>query len=197
MEGSVWYDDAMDEIWQLYDEEGNPLPGKGALWHDVYKGLLCGAAHVWIWRESKGKVEILLQKRAAVKETWPNLLDISAAGHINLGEEPLEAAVRETQEEIGVVAKPTELHLIDKMHSRMVSTNGKIVNEWRWMYSLQIAAGTEFTLQEEEVESIVWKELDTFKAEVTDQTQRKSYVPHEASYFKAVTDFIERQTQTA
>ena len=37
------------------------------------------AVHVWIFVQSTANV--LIQKRAACKESWPNLWDISAAGH--------------------------------------------------------------------------------------------------------------------
>lgn len=37
------------------------------------------AVHVWIYVQSTES--LLIQKRAACKESWPDLWDISAAGH--------------------------------------------------------------------------------------------------------------------
>ena len=37
------------------------------------------AAHVWLFCQATG--ELLLQQRAACKDSWPNYWDISAAGH--------------------------------------------------------------------------------------------------------------------
>lgn len=88
----------MDELWQLYDEQGRVLKDKGAKRDDVFgNGILHGASHVWIWRKDNGTLEILLQKRAPNKRTWPNRYDVSAAGHIDLGETPLDAALREAK----------------------------------------------------------------------------------------------------
>ena len=42
-------------------------------------GDLHRAAHVWLFCQATG--ELLLQQRAACKESWPSLWDISAAGH--------------------------------------------------------------------------------------------------------------------
>lgn len=103
----------MTELWQLYDEQGRPVIGKGSTKDDVFgKALLHGASHVWIWRHKGNKIQILLQKRAADKRTWPNYYDISAAGHIDLGEDPITAAVRETKEEIGHDVPDTDLRFI-------------------------------------------------------------------------------------
>ena len=100
----------MTELWQLYDEQGNALSGEGSTKEQVFsKGLLHGASHVWIWHRINDVYEVLLQKRAVNKRTWPNRYDISAAGHIDLGETPIAAALRETKEEIGLVINETDL----------------------------------------------------------------------------------------
>jgi isopentenyl-diphosphate delta-isomerase type 1 len=49
---------------------------------------------------SKG--EMLIQKRSAIKDKYPNTYDISAAGHVNFGEEYETAARREMKEELGI-----------------------------------------------------------------------------------------------
>lgn len=61
-----------------------------------------GASHVWLWRLRNGKKELLLQQRSRNKATWPGYFDISAAGHIDGGESPLQSAKREAQEELGL-----------------------------------------------------------------------------------------------
>lgn len=48
---------------------------------------------------------ILLQLRAAGDDSYPLHWDFSAAGGIDEGEEPLAAAMRELQEEIGIQAE--------------------------------------------------------------------------------------------
>lgn len=182
----------MDELWQLYDEQGRPLENKGAVRGDVFgKGLLHGASHVWIWRETNGAVEILLQKRSATKETWPNLYDISAAGHIDVNENPLTAAVRETCEEIGLDVVEPDLNLIGVHKAYMRTENAEIENEFQWLYLYKMPGSLDFTLQKSEVESLHWQSLEDFKAAV--QSDPANYVPHGALYFSTIIETIEFQ----
>ncbi|EPS64241.1 hypothetical protein M569_10540 [Genlisea aurea] len=48
------------------------------------------AVHVWIFSETTK--ELLLQKRADCKDSWPGFWDISSAGHISAGESSLVTA---------------------------------------------------------------------------------------------------------
>lgn len=48
------------------------------------------AVHVWIYSESTG--ELLLQRRADCKDSWPGQWDISSAGHISAGDSSLFSA---------------------------------------------------------------------------------------------------------
>ena len=48
------------------------------------------------------KNELFLQQRKSTKKTYPLYWSGSAAGHVQSGESYLDAAVRETQEELGV-----------------------------------------------------------------------------------------------
>lgn len=182
----------MTELWQLYDKAGNALFGEGGTKAEIYAGALHGAAHVWIWRSEKGQTELLLQKRAADKRTWPDFWDISAAGHIDLGEEPLEAAVRETREEIGLDVNKVELVFISRRHDRLLAPSDAIENEFRWIYALKLESSTDFVLQKREVESLVWKPMDTVKAEVTSPQPGNLYVPQGQAYFDEVFSAIEK-----
>lgn len=177
------------ELWQLYDEQGRPLTGKGGSKDDVYgKGLLHGSAHIWLWRVRDGKLEILLQKRAPNKRTWPDCYDISAAGHIDLGEDPLQAAIRETQEEIGLDLAPTSLTLIGVYRDYMVAPNGAIENELEWIYLVEVTEDQNFTLEAAEVTSLEWISLEDFKA----SSSSDQYVPHGDHYFTLIITAIEK-----
>ena len=183
----------MQELWQLYDEQRNPLPGQGAGKDDVYKGLLHGAAHVWIWRRNGNRLEVLVQKRAAGKRTWPNLLDISAAGHIDLGETPLQAAIRETQEEVGLSISPDDLQPIAETKQYLTAPDGSTENELIWLYGLEFKSAESFDLQAKEVGSVTWKDFDTFAQEVRANDNHEIYVPHGKEYFETVLEFISAQ----
>ena len=73
------------EFLDLVDENGNPTGEREdrAIIHAT--GLRHRTAHLWLMRERCGQVEILLQKRSADKDSYPNCYDISSAGHIPAG----------------------------------------------------------------------------------------------------------------
>ena len=74
-----------------------------------------GSSLVWLVRytdKNKKKFDILLQKRAATKDAYAGCYDISSAGHIPAGQDYLESAVRELEEELGYKADPVMLKLI-------------------------------------------------------------------------------------
>lgn len=183
----------MADPWQLFDEDGNAIADKGAGKEEVFgRGLLHGASHVWIWRRTVESVEVLLQKRAASKRTWPNKLDISAAGHIDLGEDAITAAQRETKEEIGLDVSPEELEAIGRLRAHMVASNGSVENEFQWLYLFELKSDQKMELEESEVESVQWKAYQDFKREVTSDVLLTAYVPHSADYFRLLLENLDR-----
>lgn len=181
----------MQELWQLYTEDGQPVPGQGAIKNDIYtKGLLHGSAHVWIYLQNGANVEVLLQKRGANKRTWPNLYDISAAGHIDIGEEPLTTALRETKEEIGLDITAADLKLIKLNRVVMLPPNGETENEFQWIYLLRLDQIPKFILEKSEVDSLLWKPLGEFEKEVFAKPQL--YVSHTPEYFQTVINAIKK-----
>ena len=64
-----------------------------------------GSVHIWVFRRGK----VLLQRRAAGKDSYPLFLDAGCTGHIDAGEDALSAAVREVSEEIGLKITPDRL----------------------------------------------------------------------------------------
>lgn len=67
--------------------------------------LIHRAAHMLIFNK---KGELLLQKRSIWKDRNPGRWDSSAAGHVDSGENYLEAAQRELREELGIEAPPLD-----------------------------------------------------------------------------------------
>lgn len=178
----------MDELWQLYNEQGIALAGKGNTKDTVFsQGLLHGAAHVWIWRRKNSTPEIMLQKRAASKRTWPGLYDISAAGHIDLGEEPLATALREAKEEINLDIAQNELRLFGIHRAYLAAGDNAIENEFQWLYSLELASEASFNLQASEVDSLMWIPTRQLEAEC----MNGQFVPHTKLYYDTVVDAIE------
>ena len=106
----------MEEIFDILDENGD-VTGETAPRSYVHKnGLYHRTAHIWLIKDKK----VLLQRRSHDKDSFPGRLDISSAGHISAGEEPLTSAVRELYEELGIKAEPSELELLGKISRHYV-----------------------------------------------------------------------------
>ena len=63
--------------------------------------LLHRAAHIFVFNSRN---ELLVQVRSASKDEFPLCYTSSASGHLSTGEDYLESAQRELEEEIGIVA---------------------------------------------------------------------------------------------
>ena len=89
----------MEEIFPLVDTSGCVI-GR-ATRSECHNGsmLLHSVIHLHIFN-SNG--ELYLQKRSATKDIQPNLWDSSVGGHIDIGETPMQAAIREAKEELGL-----------------------------------------------------------------------------------------------
>jgi isopentenyldiphosphate isomerase len=73
------------------------------------KGLWHRCFHCWVFGTDGGEPYLLVQRRAAAKDTWPGCLDVTAAGHLQSGEEPLKGGLRELEEELGLRVEPERL----------------------------------------------------------------------------------------
>lgn len=87
----------------VYVDENDNVIGAGSRPDAAQKGILHRIARIFVFN-SKG--ELLLQKRSREVKSFPNRWDDSVAGHVDEGEDYLEAAKREMKEEIGVEHVP-------------------------------------------------------------------------------------------
>jgi isopentenyldiphosphate isomerase len=69
--------------------------------------LIHRAAHVLVLHPDTGL--LLLQKRSALKDTHPGKWDTSVGGHVGFGQSYEEAALRETEEELGLKIAASQL----------------------------------------------------------------------------------------
>ncbi|MBZ0292795.1 MAG: NUDIX hydrolase [Anaerolineae bacterium] len=91
----------MVEMLDIYDENLTPLGVKERSavhrdgdWHRTF--------HCWvIYRSTDGVDYMVVQKRGPDKDLFPNMLDVSAAGHYEAGESTADG-VREIREELGL-----------------------------------------------------------------------------------------------
>ena len=130
--------------------------------------------HIWIVRRREGRVQILLQKRAKYKDSFPGCYDISSAGHIPAGVDFIPSGLRELQEELGFSISPSELiecgihrtYAENEFHGVPYVDNqiAKVFLLWK---DKEIE---ELTLQEEEIESVMWMDFEACKEAVKNRT---------------------------
>ncbi len=148
-----------DEMWQVYAPNGEAIPGEGwnsALDNPEVTGAkeIVGVVVVFLYRRSAKGIELLWQKRAMEVDRYPGDYDISAGGHVNLGESLVEAAVRETYEEIGVKITPDDLHFVTM---RGFNNN----NRFAWVYAVDFSKRMEeFCFNDHEVSEVRWVDFD-------------------------------------
>lgn len=124
-------------------------------------GDLHRTSHVWIARKNnKSGMDILLQKRSNNKDSFPGCYDISSAGHIPAGSRYLESAIRELEEELGLLVEENELILKGSRRIRFEENfYGEVFrdNQLSNVYLLwKDFEENELTLQKEEIESVLW-----------------------------------------
>ena len=97
--------DNQQEIFPIVDEEGNVV-GK-ATRGECHSGsmLLHPVVHLHIFN-SRG--EVYLQKRPDWKDIQPGKWDTAVGGHIDYGELPENALIREVREELGISSFTSE-----------------------------------------------------------------------------------------
>lgn len=159
-----------------------------------YLGSLHETVHMWIVRRTKdGRCEVLLQKRSANKDSNPGCYDISSAGHMDAGDEPMSAAVREIGEELGISARPDDLHYIgahygafdDEFHGYPFHDR-----EWSHVFVYTKPVRTEdLTLQKSEIESVRWMDYDECRRRIRDGSLETCIYPDE---FDMVGGYIEK-----
>jgi isopentenyldiphosphate isomerase len=100
----------VDERVDILDAFGEPT-GEVAWKSEAHRrGLWHRCFHCWVsGTGGSGEPYVLVQRRAAEKDTWPGCLDVTAAGHLGAGEEPLRGGLRELEEELGLRVDPGRL----------------------------------------------------------------------------------------
>lgn len=151
-------------------------------------GHLHASVHVWFYT---GNGEILFQKRSKSKIAFPNLWDISVAGHISAGETAINSAIREVEEEIGLTITKKTLKKIGSFKETHQHRKDFIDNEIHLIYIGRLPIPlNQLKIQEEELSAIKLIPIDTFKKELRKTDFHKRYVPHSDEYYTFVLNEI-------
>lgn len=199
------------ELIKIVDKYGKPLGTstreevhKKGYWHETF--------HCWFVSKENGIDYIYFQKRSDQKKDYPNLLDITAAGHL-LAHETVYEGVREVKEEIGIDVQFNELISLGVIQYS-VKHGDLIDNELSNVFLYQFKNSMDdFKLQLEEVTGIVKVEFNQFKElfsgkrselsvygfemyqdekiVIVDQIiNKKDFVPHENCYYEKILTMI-------
>ncbi len=157
-------------------------------------GIRHRTAHIWVIREVNHRTEVLLQQRSFDKDCFPGLLDTSSAGHIQAGDMPLDSALRELKEELGINAEKNDLTFIGtfpilyerEFHNRLFKDN-EISNVFLYEKEIDIQ---KLTIQKEELEAIGWYDLNQ-TIEMVKNKNPEYCVPIEG--IQLLKDFLEKR----
>lgn len=169
----------MEEQIDIYDADLRPLGTKErhaahleGCWHRTF--------HCWVVR-SIDRPSLLFQVRSPEMANFPNLLDVSAAGHLSAGEAVAEG-LREVREELGIDFDPAGTIFAGERVEVADQMNGQRNREYQSVYFVTTQVGLEdFTPQVEEVSGILWLPLDdgirlfTGDASVVSVNQRRFF----------------------
>nr|WP_320116083.1 NUDIX domain-containing protein [uncultured Desulfuromonas sp.] len=82
--------------------------------------LVHRVSHVLVFNSAGN---LLLQKRSLLKDVQPGKWDTSVGGHVDPGENYLQAAYREMEEELGVTGQPLKVLYPSKIRNNFESEN--------------------------------------------------------------------------
>ncbi|MCA9041795.1 MAG: NUDIX domain-containing protein [Planctomycetaceae bacterium] len=94
-----------EEIFDIVNERDEVI-GQAPRSQVHAKKLLHRAVHIFVFNTAG---ELLMQKRSATKDEYPNCYTSSASGHVSAGETYDETAPRELEEELGLQGNLTRL----------------------------------------------------------------------------------------
>lgn len=152
----------MKEFLDIVDENGMPTGETVERSVAHREGIPHRTSHLWLVRKKNGRIQVLLQKRAMTK-SFPGCYDISSAGHIPAGQDYYPSAIRELKEELGLTASESDLIYCGDLkifwddvffgipyHDRQYT---KVLLLWADIEDDQM------TLQKEEVDGVLWIDL--------------------------------------
>ena len=160
--------------------------GKSALKSEIHsKGYYHNTAHVWLYTKEG---DILLAQRAASKAICPLLWDVSAAGHVDAGEDIKHAAIRETHEEIGLLISEHFFEKIGVFESFQSYKNGIVDNEFHHTYIAKIVAEAFSYLvpQQDEVEALKLVSINVFQDLLDNSETNGHFVASNMDYYNKV-----------
>ena len=129
--------------------------------------------------------QIILQKRSAAKESYPDMWTISASGHLSAGESSEETAVKELEEELGIDVNKEQLEYLFTIQVQEVPTEGFEDNEFSDVYLVEMDVElSNIVVQEEEVSEVKFVHYKEFENMV--RTSDPSLIHYDEGHYKVI-----------
>ena len=138
------------------------------------QGLLHREIHVWFYTP---KGEIIFQHREKDKDTYPDLLDATVGGHVEIGSDYENTALQELAEETGILLEQKNLSFIQMVRSKTFDTaTNKTNNVIRAIYAYRYEGKVE-GLKVEKGKAIGFESWPLEKIFNISDEDRKRFIP--------------------
>lgn len=166
----------MDNKYLNIVDENDNIIGQETREQIHQEGLLHREVGIYFITPNK---EMIFQHRAKDKDTFPNLLDATVGGHVEMGDSYPETAVKETKEETGVEINIDDLVLFKKIRRKFSRDNqtGKINNVWAHIY-LYHFQGKLTDLKVEEGKAIGFEAWSMERLKNISETDKDKFIPY-------------------
>lgn len=139
------------------------------------EGLLHREIHVYFLTPQK---ELIFQHRAKNKDTFPDLLDATVGGHVEIGDSYEKTAIKEAAEETGIKIDSAKLILLSKNQRRLEDrVTGKINNAIRQSY-IYVFEGEVSDLKIEKGKSLGFEIWSIEKLLTINEDDSKKFIPY-------------------
>lgn len=131
----------------------------------ILSGKWLGSGNVWVHRYKNDQIEFLYQEREPNSPWMPGKLDVAAGGYFKKGEANtpetrLKGAIRELNEELGIVANPDRFKYITRRLNVGISQKGNERKSCCSIFSLELNDSDRINIDGQEVTAIYWISLD-------------------------------------
>lgn len=145
-----------EELLFAVDENNNPIePVKRYRAHS--EGIWHRNAHIWVINSKK---DVLCNKRSMQKEHNPGKWEAFFGGHVVAGSSPIQGALQELKEELGLKAKESDLELYKIIKQYFEDKNKEYIYVYIYFWDGNM---DELEFEKDEIDEIKWFSLDEIK----------------------------------
>lgn len=180
----------LEEEIDILDESGNKT-GESKTYDEVHsQGLLHLCVHVWVINSKK---QILLQQRSKYVRVYQGYWNSAASGHVTSGQNSLEAAQKETREELGLDLPPELFKFLCTIKENYISNKGTFIeNALNDIYIVNSDLNIEdFKTELDEVKEIRWLSLEEFKKWTKNMNEGEMLVPDHNEEYNRLLEYLE------